>query len=91
MALELVRNEDFVEYFLFPNIGEVSEEEETEILAETLKQVEEQAKTFAGDYIWHKDSFNLSSRDRNSHLLNPESQGESRNYSARAFSFKTCL
>lgn len=77
MALEIVRSDDFVEYFLFPNIGEVSEGEEDDILCETLQQIDAIAKSYAANYIWHKDSFALKKRNRNSHLLNPESQGES--------------
>lgn len=77
MALEIVRNDDYVEYFLFPNITAVSENQEEEILIETLKQVTEISKLYTSNYIWHKDEFNLKARNRNSHLLNPEGKGES--------------
>jgi hypothetical protein len=77
MALEIVRNDDFVEYFLFPNIDQLTEEKENEILNETVKQVNEISSTFTANYIWHKDPFSVKARNRNSHLLNPECKGES--------------
>lgn len=77
MALEIVRNDDFIEYFLFPNIDFAAESEADEILNQTLKQVMEISDSYTSNYIWHKDSFNLRARGQNSHLLNPESHGES--------------
>lgn len=78
MALEIVRNDDFIEYFMFPNIEGVTESQEDEILRDVLKQVIDIASSYASNFIWHKDPFNLKARNRNSHLLNPESEGESR-------------
>ena len=77
MALEIVRNDDFIEYFLFPDIGNVSESEEDEYLSEVFKKVNEIARSYSSNYIWHKDPFELKTRNRHSHLLNPESAGES--------------
>lgn len=77
MALEFVRNDDFVQYFLFPNIDQVSEHQEDEILNKILNQVNSIAGAYTSNYIWHKDPFCLKARNRNSHLLNPESKGES--------------
>lgn len=77
MALEIVRNDDFIEYFLFPNISEVSENNEDDILSDVLKRVNDIASSFCLNFIWHKDPFNLKARNRKSHLLNPESEGES--------------
>lgn len=76
MALEIVRNDDYIEYFLFPNIDQVSENQEDEILNEILNQVNSIAGAYTSNYIWHKDPFGLKARNRNSHLLNPESKGE---------------
>ena len=77
MALEIVRNDDFIEYFLFPSIDHVSEAEEDTALNELLKQINEISNSYASNYIWHKDPFNLKIRNRNSHLLNPDEKGES--------------
>jgi hypothetical protein len=78
MALEIVRNDDFIEYFLFPNIDQVSEGEEEDVLSEILSKINEISSAYTSSYIWHKDPFVLKARNRNSHLLNPESKGESR-------------
>lgn len=79
MALEIVRNDDFIEYFLFPNIDQVSEANEDEILHESLKQVNAIASVYTSNYIWHKDPFGLKARNRKTHLLDPECKGESHN------------
>lgn len=76
MALEMVRNDDFIEYFLFPNVGDVSEGQEDDALGAVLKRVNDIASAFTSNFIWHKDPFSVKARNRNSHLLNPDSQGE---------------
>jgi hypothetical protein len=78
MALEIVRNDDFIEYFLFLNIEEDSEAREDELLNKELAKITEIVKSYAANYIWHKDPFNLKTRNRNSHLLNPENESECR-------------
>jgi hypothetical protein len=78
MALEIVRNDDFIEYFLFPNINGTSESDEDDALVEILKKINELSTSYTSSYIWHKDPINFKARNRNSHLLNPESKGESR-------------
>lgn len=75
MALEIVRNDDYIEYFLFPIIDGSDEDE---ALSDIVKRVNEIAKSYVSNYIWHKDPFAVKARNKNSHLLNPESEGESR-------------
>lgn len=77
MALEIVRNDDFIEYFLFPTIDHVAEAQEDAALDELLRQINEISSSYTSNYIWHKDPFNLKARNRNSHLLNPDAKGES--------------
>lgn len=77
MALEIVRNDDFIEYFLFPSIDHDSEEREDGIINEFLTQINEISNSYTSNYIWHKDSFNLKARNRHAHLLNPDDNGES--------------
>lgn len=77
MALEIVRNDDFIEYFLFPDIDKLSEADEDKALSDVLKQVNDIASSYTANFIWHKDSFNLKAKNRNSYLLNLESEGES--------------
>ena len=66
MALETVKIEDFIEYFIFPEISD----NETQELNDICQKIDEISKTFIRNYIWHKDSFNLKIRHQNSHLLN---------------------
>lgn len=76
MALEMVRNDDFIEYFLFPDVGDVSEGQENDALDAVLKRVNDIASAYTSSFIWHKDPFSVKARNRNSHLLNPDSEGE---------------
>jgi hypothetical protein len=77
MALEIVRNDDYIEYFLFPKLDQLPEGDEDDALAVLLAQINEISSTYTKNYIWHKDPFSLKARNSNSHLLNPESKGES--------------
>lgn len=66
--LEFVREDDFVEYFLFP---EVKTENETEIvqLQKLLEKVNKLLELFQKDYIWHKDVIKLTARTNSSEIL----------------------
>lgn len=71
-ALEFVREDDYVEYFLFPpkyNTPETEPSEENE-LNEVLVKIRAVQETFTTGYIWHKDEFRLTTRVRhfNEHL-----------------------
>lgn len=70
MALENVRVEDFIEYFLFPEINGSLQDDETEALNDIQQKIDEISKSFIKNYIWHKDPFNLKIRNQNSCLLN---------------------
>lgn len=78
MALENVRVEDFIEYFLFPDIDVnlLDNNNETQALNDIYQKVDEISKSFIKNYIWHKDPFNLKIRHLNSHLLNNNNNGE---------------
>lgn len=64
--LELVREEDYVEYFVFPDIKAASDK--PEIVKHQLLEVQEKCMSFVKDmvqtmnYIWHKDVFQLIAR-----------------------------
>jgi hypothetical protein len=77
MAVETIRNEDFVEYFLFPKLNECSEEDERDALNKLSTKINNIASDYTKSYIWHKDSFGLKVRTRNSHLLKTEDKGKS--------------
>ncbi|KAL7023595.1 hypothetical protein ACKWTF_012698 [Chironomus riparius] len=70
MALENVRVEDFIEYFLFPEINASAQDNEAEVLNDIQQRIDEISKSFIKNYIWHKDPFNLKIRNQNSSLLN---------------------
>ncbi|XP_055372947.1 protein ecdysoneless [Condylostylus longicornis] len=70
--VELVREEDFVEYFLFPQIsnGFKDAEDTRNYLNNILKEINSIADSISQEYIWHKDSFRLNIRtDDNAQLL----------------------
>lgn len=83
--LEFVREDDYVEYFLFPKLNEIDNIEEStveeqevrkqleEIQGQCMKYVEKLIKE--RQYIWHKDEFQLRIRTctKQEMLLNDES------------------
>jgi hypothetical protein len=72
MALENVRSEDFIEYFIFPDINESNEE----VLNELSLKIAEIAKSYTGKYIWHKDQFEIRNQKFASILSDSENNGE---------------
>lgn len=76
MAVETIRSEDFIEYFLFPPIDQVSEDEERDTLGQLLQTIDELSGKFTRSYIWHKDAFGLKVRTRSSHLLKTDNSDE---------------
>lgn len=58
-ATDIVRADDFIEYFLFPSLDELSGNDLEEKLNNFSLEVNKHVKEFIGDYIWHKDSFQL--------------------------------
>ncbi|XP_046403231.1 protein ecdysoneless [Ischnura elegans] len=62
-ATKDAREEDFIEYFLFPNDDLYKEKSEEEIktnLESLLVNVSATVAKYAHGYIWHKDSFNVT-------------------------------
>lgn len=76
MAVEIIRNEDFVEYFLFPKIDQCSEDDERVILDQLLVKINAISADYTSSYIWHKDPFGLKVRTRSSHLLKTDNNGK---------------
>jgi hypothetical protein len=77
MALENVRVEDFIEYFLFPELDGVLEENEVEALNVICQKIDQIAQSYTSNYLWHKDPFTLKTRNGSSHLLNIDNDGKS--------------
>jgi hypothetical protein len=77
--LETLREDDFVEYFLFPNIKacDIQLENEEDQLTIVQQKIQEIYKTFSKNYIWHRDSFNVHPRYKNFNLLNQHENGDS--------------
>lgn len=79
--LEFVREDDFVEYFIFPTTKEQTENisnssdnyTHLEIL---LQKIKSQVDQITKDYIWHKDEFNLTIRTNAHESLREEENNE---------------
>lgn len=56
---EIIRADDFVEYFLFPSLDELLGNDIDEKLDRFLAEVNECVRAFTKDYIWHKEPFQL--------------------------------
>lgn len=69
-ALQQVREDDFVEYFLFPDTAASKDEDEncadpeteSDSLGALLAEVNKLAKEFCQRYIWHRDGFRVVAR-----------------------------
>uniref|UniRef100_A0A1L8DIE0 Putative mads box transcription factor n=1 Tax=Nyssomyia neivai TaxID=330878 RepID=A0A1L8DIE0_9DIPT len=65
-VLEFVREDDYIEYFLFPRLVA---EDINEELNEVLLHVKGITEKFCENYIWHRDTFAVRARPGNAHLL----------------------
>lgn len=52
---EVIRADDFVEYFLFPSLDQLSGNDVDEKLNNFSRDVNESVNKFTVDYIWHKE------------------------------------
>ena len=62
-VLESVREEDFVQYYLFPNGFEDvinANEEREQRMQVALTHVESIVRKYAHNYIWHRDPFSIN-------------------------------
>lgn len=59
---ESVREDDFVEYYLFPPIESKDEIEQEKILSSILSKANKIINKYTTDFLWHKDEFKLSAR-----------------------------
>lgn len=69
--LQTVREEDFVEYFLFPPLESSDESGQERLLSTANKIVENYTKNF----LWHKDEFKLNLRTNSILDLASNTQG----------------
>lgn len=73
-VLEIVREDDFVEYFVFQNNFNVDQLNTADSLADTRSHIQTIISKYQKGYIWQKDEFNLIAR--NSSLLHPVDDNE---------------
>lgn len=71
-ALEFIREDDFVEYYIFPSILSNNEKDQEEILNSTLQRVSKTISNYCNQYLWHKDEFRLMSKTKINCLLDNE-------------------
>lgn len=57
--IEVIRADDFVEYFLFPSLDQLQGNSTTEKLENFQHSVNDSVQKFTADYIWHKEPFQL--------------------------------
>lgn len=74
-ALEFVREDDFVEYYIFPTVLSNNEKDQEEILNSTLQRISKTISKYCSQYLWHKDEFRLMPRTKSSCLLDNEEDG----------------
>lgn len=94
--LKPVREDDFVEYFLFPsglNQTDVSLENCEPLLESLLAEVNKLSKDYCQRYIWHRDGFKVNIRkgDLQQRLLieaNERDANEGRSF--HQLSFRKC-
>jgi hypothetical protein len=61
-VLESVREDDFVEYYLFPPIDSRDEKDQEIALNRVLTQANRITEKYTQRYLWHKDEFKLTVR-----------------------------
>lgn len=72
---ETIRADDFVEYYLFPDLSSIDiKDNEESVLKKFLDEVYGSLSTYLNGYIWHKDQFQLIPRWGNSNLLNEDQE-----------------
>lgn len=73
-ATETIRADDYVEYYLFPDLSTVNgfQDNEEHFLRAFMDKINDSIKEHVKNYIWHKDPFLLIPRWGNSNLLNEE-------------------
>ncbi|XP_066138767.1 protein ecdysoneless isoform X1 [Euwallacea fornicatus] len=67
--LQTIREDDFVEYYLFPRISAPDESRQQEVLDSALAVANQVVKQQCQDYLWHKDPFKLTTRTHLSNFL----------------------
>lgn len=73
-VLEIVREDDFVEYFIFQNNINIDQLNKADILSNTKSHIQSIINKYQSGYIWQKDEFNLI--PRNTSIFHPVDDNE---------------
>lgn len=65
-SLKFAREDDYVEYFLFPKLRNESDYTEFHEIAEKVREL---SNSFTKNYIWHKDPFSVVERNKEQVML----------------------
>lgn len=70
-VLQAIREDDFIEYYLFPKVNpELNSEDK--VIKNLLNEINDVVYSYTKDYIWHRDPFKVSFRGRNFSNLLPD-------------------
>lgn len=83
-----VREDDFVEYFLFPPIESTNENEQNKLLSSMLAKANKIIDKVTSDFLWHKDAFKLSIRTSIYNELNNVSDDNGKSFIPILYPFK---
>ncbi|XP_050300653.1 protein ecdysoneless [Anthonomus grandis grandis] len=67
--LQTFREDDFVEYYLFPSLQSTDEKEQEALLETVLSKANRVIEKYTQDYLWHKDPIQFVSRTSLSNFL----------------------
>lgn len=67
-----MREDDFVEYFIFPSLENAGNSASESVLKNFLDQVNKVVAKYAGKYLWHRDAFRVCVRNSDHVLLSEE-------------------
>lgn len=95
-VLKTIREDDFVEYFLFPELSDgqnVSYENNERELINTQSKINSIIESYCSKYIWHKDDFRVTPRLQNANLLldTENGDGESGKFDTNVTLIFVCL
>lgn len=75
-GIEVIRADDFVEYFLFPSLDQLNGNITAEKLENFLQNINDSIQQFTAHYIWHKEPIQLVARTPETSRLFNESKIE---------------
>lgn len=74
--MQTIREDDFVQYYLFPRIEAPDELLQEELLETVLAKANRVVERFAQNYLWHKDQIRFVPMTESSNFLTRVDGGE---------------